>query len=91
MPRGSKRALKAVREGDLWYVHAGSVSSHLNSAQMTAALVYTSYGGLHEMSECLQQALAVLLVAPVGLRIEQVGRRVTEDVFWVFLSGDCDG
>ena len=43
-----------------------------------------SYPDLDSMAEELSSRLAVMLVAPVGWRQQNIGRRISDTVFWVF-------
>lgn len=44
---------------------------------------YTVYAGIDDVPLGIREHLAVLLTAPVGFHDAVVGRRISDDVFWV--------
>jgi len=49
------------------------------------------YESVADMPEPIRANAAALLTAPVGFRDERVGRRVADDVMWVFMKGETRG
>jgi tRNA pseudouridine-54 N-methylase len=70
-------ALRAAREGNIWRVLAG----------VSDAVVYE---GFEQLPGEMQRHLSLLLMLRPGQRMEGVGRRVSEDVFWVFRERTAD-
>ena len=62
-----------VRDGDAWEYDVWQVGAGMNVVTCE----------FENLAQGIKEPLAVLLTAPVGYYNAQIGRRVTEDIFWV--------
>jgi hypothetical protein len=66
-------AFRVFREPDAWVVVNSDFSKN-------------TYKYLGDVDEEIQSRLAVMMAAPVGWSQKGIGRRVSDDAFWVFLE-----
>jgi len=82
---------RVYREPDSWLVIPTAENATRPSREASARhpdllldSMAGSYPDLDSMAEELSSRLAVMLVAPVGWRQQNIGRRISDTVFWVF-------
>lgn len=73
-----ERDYLVVREGVMWKL--STVPD--NSLRMKVRC--PPYYKFEYLPKHIKEPLSVLLTSPVGYYNERIGRRVTEDVFWVY-------
>lgn len=63
---------RVTREDDTWWV------------QLPKNRTFAKYDSFDALPNVVKDKLALLTVAPVGFRDENIGRRVSTTSFWVF-------
>ena len=78
--------LRVYRQGSGWHVMVlSSGARSLPSARRSIR-----YMQFEDMPILLQERLAVLRLSPVGVRVDGVGKHVSDDMYWVFVSPEPD-